>query len=82
MYKRLAEAFYNFEYMLNRDPDLFNLAEFHIYETFHLALVAAHPLESLQLAHNMYRRIKAIVDLRYPNTTGETEPPRSTGKLP
>jgi ligand-binding SRPBCC domain-containing protein len=43
IYKRLAEAFYNFEYMLNRDPVLFDLAEFRIYEAFHLALVATRP---------------------------------------
>jgi hypothetical protein len=64
MYKRLAEAFYNFWYMLNRDPKLFNLAEFRIYESFHLALVEAQPRESLQLAHSRYLEVKAIVDQR------------------
>ena len=72
MYKRLAEAFYNFEYMLNRDPDLFDLAEFHVYETFHLALVSSHPRESLHLAHERYRQVKSIVEQRYPKATSGT----------
>ena len=65
MYKRLAEAFYNFDYMLTRDPELFNLAEFRIYESFHLALVAAQPRDSLRLAHERYSEVKAIVVGRY-----------------
>ena len=67
MYKRLAEAFYNFDYMLSRDPDLFNIAEFQVYETFHLALRSAHARESLQLADERYRKVKAIVDQRFPS---------------
>jgi hypothetical protein len=67
IYRRLAEAFYNFEYMLRNDPPLFNLAEFRIYEAFHLAVVAANPQESLQLAHNMYMRIRAILEQRLPS---------------
>jgi len=65
MYKRLAEAFYNFYYMLTRDPKLFNLAEFRIYESFHLALVAAQARDSLQLAHARYLEVRAIVEDRY-----------------
>jgi hypothetical protein len=66
IYIRLAEAFYNFEYMLNYDPPLFNLAEFRIYEALHLAVVAANPRQSLQLAHNMYLQIRAILEKRLP----------------
>jgi ligand-binding SRPBCC domain-containing protein len=69
IYRRLAEAFFNFEYMLNRDPALFDLAEFQVYEAFHLALVSAHPRESLDLAHGRYRQVKSIVEQRYPKTT-------------
>jgi hypothetical protein len=68
IYRRLAEAFYNFEYMLNRDPKLFNLAEFRIYEAFHLAVVAAQPRDSLQLAHERYKAVRAIVDQRFPSS--------------
>jgi hypothetical protein len=32
MYRRLAEAFFNFSYMLHYDPPLFNVAEFRVYE--------------------------------------------------
>jgi len=53
---------YNFEYMLRSEPDKFNLAEFQIYEEFHLALAASHDRPMLRLAHDMYRRIKAILD--------------------
>lgn len=78
MYKRLAEAFYNFWYMLTRDPKLFSLAEFRIYESFHLALVAAQPTGSLQLAHERYLEVKAIVDQRYREPAGgNTSPPLS-----
>jgi hypothetical protein len=61
VYKRLAEAFYNFEYMLRSEPDKFNLAEFQIYEKFHLALTASYGRPMLGLANDMYRRIKAIL---------------------
>jgi hypothetical protein len=61
MYKRLAEAFYNFEYMLRSEPEKFSLAEFQVYERFHLALVASYGRPMLGLAHDMYRRIKAIL---------------------
>lgn len=69
IYRRLAEAFYNFEYMLNWDPVLFDLAEFQVYEAFHLALVSAHHRESLGLAHERYRQVKSIVEQRYPKVT-------------
>jgi hypothetical protein len=41
-YKRLAEAFYNFEFLLNSRPQNFNLSEFEVYERSHLALVASY----------------------------------------
>jgi hypothetical protein len=72
IYKRLAEAFYNFRYMLTRDPALFNLAEFRIYESFHLAVVAAQPRDSLQLAHERYLEVKAIVEQRYSRSANGT----------
>lgn len=61
MYKRLAEAFYNFEYMLRSEPDKFSPAEFQIYERFHLALAASFGVPMLGLAHDMYCRIKTIL---------------------
>jgi hypothetical protein len=73
IYKRLAEAFYNFEYMLNREPGLFDLSEFHVYETFHLALMSGHSRESLHLAHKRYRQVKSIVRERYPNATSDAQ---------
>jgi len=62
MYKRLAEAFYNFEYMLRSEPDKFSRAEFQIYERFYLALAASYGRPMLGLAHDMYCRIKVILD--------------------
>jgi hypothetical protein len=62
MYKRLAEAFYNFEYLLNSEPQMFNIAEFQVYEQFHLALMASYRRPMLALADGMYRRIKTILD--------------------
>src|SRR5207248_3151626 len=50
MYKRLAEAFYNFYYMLKYDPPLFDLAEFTVYETFLQSLLASYGRDSLKLA--------------------------------
>ena len=61
IHKRLAEAFYNFEYMLRSEPERFNLAEFQIYEKFYLALAASYNRPMLGLAHDMYCRIKAIL---------------------
>lgn len=61
MYKRLAEAFYNFEFLLNSQPQNFNLSEFEVYERFHLALMASYGRPMLGLADDMYRRIKALL---------------------
>ena len=58
VYKRLAEAFYNFEFLLNNQPQHFDLAEFRVYERFHIALKASYERPMLRLAHNMYLRIK------------------------
>jgi hypothetical protein len=67
MYKRLAEAFYNFDYMLTRDPSLFDLEEYRIYERFHLAIAATQPGETFRLAHKRYLDVKAMVDKRFPS---------------
>ena len=58
IYKRLAEAFFNFEFLLNSQPQNFKPAEFEIYERFHLALVTAYGRPILQLAHDRYLKIK------------------------
>ena len=58
---RLAEAFYNFEYMLRSEPEKFALAEFQIYEKFYLALAASYGRPMLGLAHDMYCRIKTML---------------------
>lgn len=67
MYRRLAVAFYNFYYMLTRDPNLFDIAEFRVYEAFYLALRSVHRRESLQLAEERYREVKAVVDQLFPS---------------
>lgn len=67
LYKRLAEAFYNFEFLLNEQPEAFRLDEFRVYEEFHLALAASYRTPMLGLAHDMYRRLKPIVDQRFPH---------------
>jgi ligand-binding SRPBCC domain-containing protein len=68
IYKRLAETFYNFEFLLNNQPQNFNFAEFQVYEKFHLALVESYGRPMLGLAHDMYLRIKPIVDQRFPSS--------------
>ena len=70
MYKRLAEAFYNFDYMLRQEPERFHVEEFEIYERFHLALLADHQRPMLQLADDRYRQVKAVVDQRYTRPAG------------
>jgi hypothetical protein len=77
IYKRLAEAFYNFWYMLTHDPALFNLAEFRIYEKFHLSLLAVQPRDSLGMAHERYLAVKAIVDQRNAEPATPMIPPPS-----
>ncbi|MFN7995329.1 MAG: hypothetical protein U0Q18_17100 [Bryobacteraceae bacterium] len=67
VYKRLAEAFYNFEFLLNNQPQNFDLAEFRVYERFHIALMASYERPMLGLAHNMYLRIKTILDQGFPS---------------
>jgi hypothetical protein len=62
MYKRLAEAFYNFQYMLNYDPRLFDLAEFAIYETFLQSLLASHESDALTVAQERYHTARKILD--------------------
>jgi hypothetical protein len=62
LYKRLAEAFHNFYYMLTGNPALFNLAEFRLYEAFYIELVKSYPRDSLQLARERYLQVKTIVD--------------------
>jgi len=62
IYKRLAEAFYNFEFLLNNQPQNFILAEFEVYEKFYLALAAFYGRPMLGLAHDMYLRIKPVID--------------------
>lgn len=61
IHKRLAEAFYNFEFLLNNHPGDFDIAEFEIYERFHLALMASYQRPTLGLAHGMYCRIKGLL---------------------
>jgi hypothetical protein len=75
IYKRLAEAFYNFEFLLNQQPEHFDLAEFEVYERFHLALVGSYPRPILTLADNMYRRIKALLAERAIGDSPQRTPP-------
>lgn len=67
IYKRLAEAFYNFEFILTNQPNDFNPDEFQVYERFYLALVASYNRKALNLAQKMYLRIKPIIDQRFPS---------------
>ena len=66
IYKRLAEAFYNFEFLLNEQPENFNLAEFQVYEKFHLTLMASYKRPILGLANDMYLKIKPVISERFP----------------
>jgi hypothetical protein len=68
IYKRLAEAFHNFEFLLNNQPQDFNLAEFQIYEKFHLALVASYKRPIIRIAEDTYMRIKTVIDQRFPSS--------------
>jgi len=61
IYKRLAEAFYNFEYMLRSEPEKFVLAEFQTYEKFYLDLAESYDRPTLALAHDTYCRIRTML---------------------
>jgi hypothetical protein len=73
IYKRLAEVFYNFWCMLDRDPKLFSVGEFRIYERFLLALLETQNRESLRLAHARYLEVKSILDRRDGDQANATE---------
>jgi hypothetical protein len=62
MYKRLAEPFYNFQYMLDYNPEHFDVAEFTVYETFLQALVTSDQRESLNVAQERYHAVRNILD--------------------
>jgi len=64
LYKRLAEAFYNFEFLINNQPQNFSLAEFRVYERFYLAIKESYERPMLGLAQGMYERIRHILDQR------------------
>lgn len=72
MYKRLAEAFYNFQYMLNRDPARFDPAEFAIYEAFLQSLAASHESETLTVAQERCDAARKTLDQRIAATTSST----------
>jgi hypothetical protein len=62
LYKRLAEAFFNFKWILEAEPEKFNLAEFEIYERFFISLTAIELPPMLALANTPYIQARRLVD--------------------
>lgn len=62
LYKRLAEAFHNFKWILEHDPERFSVAEFQIYENFYLALSATQRRPMIELVDDIYPKVRALVD--------------------
>ena len=71
LYKRLAEAFFNFKWILEAEPDRFSLAEFKTYETFYIALTRLELPPMLALANTPYVQARRLVD----QLTSEQFPP-------
>jgi hypothetical protein len=61
MYKRLAEAFSNFWYMLAYNTGQFNPAEFTMYENFFHAAATLHHTGTLAIAQARYNDVKALL---------------------
>jgi len=74
LYKRLAEAFFNFKWILEAEPNAFNLEEFKIYERFFIALTKIELPPMLALAKAPYIQARQLVD----RLAGEALPPGST----
>jgi hypothetical protein len=68
LYKRLAEAFFNFKWILEAEPDKFRLEEFKIYEKFFIALTEIELPTMLALANTPYIQARRLVD----QLTGQT----------
>lgn len=64
LYKRLAEAFHNFIWILKAEPEKFRREEFEIYERFFLALtkMGLVPPPSLKLVNASYVPLRQVVD--------------------
>ncbi len=71
LYKRLAEAFFNFKWILEAEPEKFRLEEFKIYERFFIALTEIELTPMLALANTPYIQARRLVD----QLTGQTFPP-------
>jgi hypothetical protein len=61
LYKRLAEVFYNFKWILENEPNKFSVAEFRIYEDFYLALRATQSPPTIDLVDRVYPGVTALV---------------------
>jgi hypothetical protein len=59
--KRLAEAFHNLKWILEHDPDKFNVKEFEIYEAFYLALKRTVQPPMISLVDDIYPKVKDLV---------------------
>ncbi|MGO9256342.1 MAG: hypothetical protein ACLQU1_08590 [Bryobacteraceae bacterium] len=71
--KRLAEAFYNFAWILGKDPSKFDLAEFEEYEKFFLSLRRFGVTKAFSVAYESYKHARHLVDRRF------SSPIESTG---
>ena len=60
--KRLAEAFANFEWILDNDPSKFNLDEFKAYEEFFVALTRFEVTKALSVTSELYKIARELVD--------------------
>jgi len=65
MYKRLAEAFFNFAWLLEAEPEGFDLDEFKAYEAFYFALRRFDLPPMLALANTPYVKARQLVDRLY-----------------
>jgi hypothetical protein len=61
-YKRLAEAFFNFAWILENEPTKFSHEEFNIYEQLYIALSKKVPMSPMiNVAHGPYRHLQELL---------------------
>lgn len=66
LYLRLAEAFYNLEWIIDSAPDHFNREEYALYANFYASLSEREP-ELPPLLHEIAARLRDKVDAKYKN---------------
>lgn len=62
LYKRLAEAFFNFKWILEAEPEKFSVEEFQIYEKFFIALTKIELPPALAMVNAPYVQVRQLVD--------------------